>query len=141
MLLGLLLLKALLQAVALPFFRHANAIGAQRGQALVRRFGEGVFLVPLGGVRPQLGLCKGAHGVADGFLVGGQQHGVFLGNGLPMGGALAGLLAAFTVGGIAGAYGFKQVGYGFTVPLALLLAVLALVPTVDDLMRPRKAGG
>ena len=54
---------------------------------------------------------------------------------------LAGLLAAFTVGGIAGAYGFKQVGYGFTVPLALLLAVLALVPTVDDLMRPRKAGG
>ena len=54
---------------------------------------------------------------------------------------LAGLLAAFTIGGIAGAYGFKQVGYGFTVPLALLLAVLALVPTVDDLLRPRKTGG
>lgn len=54
---------------------------------------------------------------------------------------LAGLLIAFTVGGVAGAYGFKQVGYGFTVPLALLLAVLALVPTVDDLLRHRKAGG
>ena len=44
------------------------------------------------------------------------------------------------MGGVAGAYGFKQVGYGFTVPLALLLAVLALVPTVDDLLRHRKAG-
>ncbi|KRC08608.1 hypothetical protein ASE11_22855 [Hydrogenophaga sp. Root209] len=53
---------------------------------------------------------------------------------------LAGLLLAFTTGGIAGAYGFKQAGYGFTVPLALMLAVLALVPTVDDLLRSRKAG-
>lgn len=53
---------------------------------------------------------------------------------------LAGLLTAFTTGGIAGAFGFKQAGYGFTVPLALVLAVLALVPTVDDLRRHRKAG-
>ncbi|MES2841633.1 MAG: YoaK family protein [Pseudomonadota bacterium] len=53
---------------------------------------------------------------------------------------LAGLLLAFTTGGIAGAYGFKQAGYGFTVPLALMLAVLALVPTVDDLLRSRKTG-
>ncbi|MDP2016452.1 YoaK family protein [Hydrogenophaga sp.] len=53
---------------------------------------------------------------------------------------LAGLLTAFTTGGIAGAFGFKQAGYGFTVPLALVLAVLALVPTVDDLLRSRKTG-
>ena len=53
---------------------------------------------------------------------------------------LAGLLLAFTTGGIAGAYGFKQAGYGFTEPLALMLAVLALVPTVDDLLRSRKTG-
>ena len=53
---------------------------------------------------------------------------------------LSGLLTAFTTGGIAGAFGFKQAGYGFTVPLALVLAVLALVPTVDDLLRSRKTG-
>lgn len=53
---------------------------------------------------------------------------------------LGGLLACFTIGGISGAYGFKQVSYSFTVPLALLLALLALVPTVDDLLKHRKAG-
>lgn len=46
---------------------------------------------------------------------------------------LAGLLAAFTLGGVAGAAGFKHVGYVFTVPVAVLLAVLALVPAWDDL--------
>ena len=46
---------------------------------------------------------------------------------------LTGLLAAFTLGGVAGAAGFKHVGYVFTVPVAVLLAVLALVPAWDDL--------
>lgn len=48
---------------------------------------------------------------------------------------LGGLLAAFLVGGIAGAFGFKLLGYVSTVPLALLLAVIAVVPAVDDLRR------
>jgi uncharacterized membrane protein YoaK (UPF0700 family) len=55
---------------------------------------------------------------------------------------LGGLLLAFTVGGLTGAFGFKHVGYGFSVPIALLLAVLALVPAVDDarrLMAPEQA--
>ncbi len=46
---------------------------------------------------------------------------------------LGGLLAAFLVGGVSGAYGFKAVGYGFTVPIAVLLAVISLVPAWDDL--------
>ncbi len=45
---------------------------------------------------------------------------------------LAGLLAAFVGGGVVGAYGFKRLGYGFTVPLAVLLTVVALVPVWDD---------
>lgn len=45
------------------------------------------------------------------------------------------LLLCFFVGGVAGAIGFKRVGYLSTVPLAALLSVLAIVPTVDDLMR------
>ena len=48
---------------------------------------------------------------------------------------LAGLLLAFVGGGTAGAYGFKAVGYGFTVPIAVVLALLALVPMLDDLQR------
>src|SRR3989344_1377132 len=50
---------------------------------------------------------------------------------------LGGLLLAFTGGGVIGAYGFKFVGYVSTVPLAVLLAVLALVPAWDD---PRSRG-
>ena len=45
---------------------------------------------------------------------------------------LAGLLACFTLGGISGALGFKYLGYVSTVPLAVLLAALALVPAFDD---------
>lgn len=44
------------------------------------------------------------------------------------------LLLCFFVGGIAGAFGFKLVGYGATVPLALVLIVLASVPIADDVM-------
>ncbi len=46
---------------------------------------------------------------------------------------LGGLLAAFLVGGVSGAYGFKAFGYGFTIPIAVLLAVISLVPAWDDL--------
>lgn len=46
---------------------------------------------------------------------------------------LAALLLCFFIGGIAGALGFKQMGYGATVPLALVLVALASVPIADDL--------
>lgn len=49
---------------------------------------------------------------------------------------LGGLLACFLLGGITGALGFKLAGYAFTIPMALLLAVMALVPALDDLQRP-----
>lgn len=45
------------------------------------------------------------------------------------------LLLSFFVGGLAGAAGFKHVGYLATVPLAALLCALAIVPTVDDFVR------
>jgi uncharacterized membrane protein YoaK (UPF0700 family) len=48
---------------------------------------------------------------------------------------LAVLLLCFLTGGIVGAFGFKLLGYVSTVPLAVLLATLAVVPMVDDLRR------
>jgi uncharacterized membrane protein YoaK (UPF0700 family) len=48
---------------------------------------------------------------------------------------LLSLLSGFVVGGITGALGFKLLGYGFTIPMALLLAVMALVPAMDDIQR------
>jgi len=48
---------------------------------------------------------------------------------------LLSLLSGFVVGGITGALGFKWLGYGFTIPMALLLAVMALVPAMDDIQR------
>ncbi len=43
------------------------------------------------------------------------------------------MLATFFVGGVAGAMGFKHIGYASTVPLAVVLIVLAIVPRVDGL--------
>ena len=50
------------------------------------------------------------------------------------------LVASFFLGGFLGAYGFQQVGYTATIPLAMILIVLASVPAWDDLVkfaRPR----
>jgi hypothetical protein len=44
------------------------------------------------------------------------------------------MLASFFVGGLAGAIGFKHVGYVVTVPLACLLVMLAAIPLIDDLL-------
>ncbi len=44
------------------------------------------------------------------------------------------LLGAFFFGGVVGALGFKSLGYLSTVPLALVLVTLAIVPAVDDLL-------
>ena len=46
---------------------------------------------------------------------------------------LGGLFIAFLLGGLAGAFGFKYIGYSFTVPIAVLIAVVSLVPAWDDL--------
>jgi uncharacterized membrane protein YoaK (UPF0700 family) len=46
---------------------------------------------------------------------------------------LSSLLCTFFAGGLCGAIGFKQIGYVATVPLALGLLVLAVVPLADDL--------
>lgn len=50
---------------------------------------------------------------------------------------LASILGCFAGGGLVGALAFKWIGYAATVPIALLLAGLALVPVLDDL-RPKK---
>jgi uncharacterized membrane protein YoaK (UPF0700 family) len=46
---------------------------------------------------------------------------------------LALLAFAFFAGGLVGALGFKQMGYSATVPLALTLMALVIVPVADDL--------
>jgi hypothetical protein len=53
-------------------------------------------------------------------------------------GLLASLLGMFFIGGIAGAMGFKYVGFVATIPLAAMLVVLAVVPLVDDLVGQRR---
>lgn len=50
------------------------------------------------------------------------------------------LATLFFVGGVVGALGFKQLGYISTVPLALVLVMLASVPAVDDLLRLLRRG-
>lgn len=40
----------------------------------------------------------------------------------------------FFIGGIVGALGFKHIGYSATMPLALLLVILAMAPAVDDIL-------
>ncbi|WP_377705041.1 YoaK family protein [Pseudoduganella sp. UC29_71] len=47
---------------------------------------------------------------------------------------LVALVSAFFAGGVTGALGFQAIGYSATVPLALLLVALAIVPAMDDLM-------
>ena len=42
------------------------------------------------------------------------------------------LALSFFSGGVVGAFGFKQLGYIATVPLALVLVTLAIVPALDD---------
>jgi uncharacterized membrane protein YoaK (UPF0700 family) len=46
---------------------------------------------------------------------------------------LVSLVAAFFIGGVVGALGFQSVGYISTVPLAVLLVLLAGMPAIDDL--------
>ncbi|MFW9078430.1 YoaK family protein [Pseudomonas sp. P2757] len=41
----------------------------------------------------------------------------------------------FFAGGVAGAFGFNYIGYIATVPLAMVLLTLAIVPVLDDLRR------
>ncbi|KAF1041286.1 MAG: hypothetical protein GAK35_03410 [Herbaspirillum frisingense] len=48
---------------------------------------------------------------------------------------LSSLLLMFFLGGVAGALGFKAIGFLATVPLAASLFLLALVPLLDDLSR------
>jgi len=48
---------------------------------------------------------------------------------------LSSLLAMFFLGGVAGALGFKHIGFVSTIPLALLVFLLAAVPVFDDVWR------
>lgn len=50
---------------------------------------------------------------------------------------LTSLVGLFVVGGIAGTLGFEHVGFTVTLPLAVILMVLAVVPVTDDLRNLR----
>jgi uncharacterized membrane protein YoaK (UPF0700 family) len=52
---------------------------------------------------------------------------------------LTSLVGLFFIGGVVGAVGFKHVGFIATLPLAVVLLALAVVPVVDDL-RERAIG-
>lgn len=45
------------------------------------------------------------------------------------------LVLLFCAGGVAGALGFRRVGFVFTLPLAMTLLFIALVPVLDDVRR------
>lgn len=49
----------------------------------------------------------------------------------------AGLVSMFVLGGLAGAWGFKYVGFVFVVPLAALLLAVSVPPFLRDLPRSR----
>ena len=51
---------------------------------------------------------------------------------------LASLLGMFFMGDLAGAPGFKYVGFISILPLSAMLVVLAVVPLVDDLVGQRR---
>lgn len=51
---------------------------------------------------------------------------------------LSSLLAMFFCGGLAGAFGFKYIGFIVTVPLALALLTLAIIPVYDDWQAVRR---
>jgi uncharacterized membrane protein YoaK (UPF0700 family) len=48
---------------------------------------------------------------------------------------LSSLITLFFVGGVTGALGFKHVGFFFTIPLSLILVLLATMPVLDDVRR------
>jgi uncharacterized membrane protein YoaK (UPF0700 family) len=50
---------------------------------------------------------------------------------------LASLLAMFFIGGVTGAFGYQWLGFVATVPLALAVLLLAIVPLLDDLRSAR----
>lgn len=49
------------------------------------------------------------------------------------------LIACFFFGGLAGALGFKHLGFISTLPLALMLLLLVMRPALDDWQRLRAA--
>jgi uncharacterized membrane protein YoaK (UPF0700 family) len=49
---------------------------------------------------------------------------------------LTSLIALFFLGGVIGALGFRHFGFLFTVPLAAILLLLAIMPVLDDILRP-----
>jgi uncharacterized membrane protein YoaK (UPF0700 family) len=64
---------------------------------------------------------------ADGRVTADRQRLALLGS----------LLAMFLAGGLVGAFGFKYLGFVTTVPLALALLLLAIVPLLDDIRARR----
>jgi uncharacterized membrane protein YoaK (UPF0700 family) len=49
------------------------------------------------------------------------------------------MLLMFSSGGLVGAVGFKHIGFLSTIPLAMILSLLAVVPVVDDLLERWRA--
>lgn len=51
---------------------------------------------------------------------------------------LGSLIFLFFAGGVVGALGFKHIGFLFTIPLAAVLVLLAVMPVLDDMRRTKE---
>jgi uncharacterized membrane protein YoaK (UPF0700 family) len=76
-------------------------------------------------------------GIALGRIVFGAANGSDDGNSGDLANLrlLASLVVLFFIGGVTGALGFKYVGFFFTIPLSVILLLLAAMPVLDDVRR------
>ncbi len=76
-------------------------------------------------------------GIALGRIVFGAANGTGEGNAGDVAHLrlLSSLVVLFFVGGVTGAIGFKHVGFFFTIPLSVILLLLATMPVLDDVRR------
>jgi len=107
-----------------------NAIVTKISQSEIRTTHMTGVITDLGIELGKLAYWNGGSTRPDGDFVAADRNKLKL---------LASMLAAFSAGGLGGALAFKALSYAATIPIALLLAVLALVPVIDDLRRLRAA--
>ena len=100
-----------------------NAVISKLSNAEIRTTHMTGVITDIGIELGKLGYWNGARGTGQPDVVANRER-------LKV---LLALVGCFFVGGVAGALGFKHLGYGSTVWLALVLVVLASVPAVDDL--------
>lgn len=79
-------------------------------------------------------------GIAVGRIVSGRRGGdIDIARELDTVRLLSALILLFFLGGVAGAIGFRHIGFRFALPLAAILMLLAGLPVADDVLRRERA--